>query len=67
MIKQSGGKLCDNQGAGRHGLSQGSQLRGKGCTTMLTSREVTVAVTIHDKTSELWKKGAGGRKLRDAV
>jgi len=39
----------------------------KGYAVVATCREVTVVVTIHDKMSELWQKGAGGGKLRDGV
>lgn len=67
MIKQSGGKLRDNRGARRFGFSQGSRLRGRGCVAVLTRREVTVAITIHDKLSDSWRKGAVSGQLRDKV
>ena len=60
-------ELHDIRGARRIGMSQGSRLRRRGCAAVLTSREVTVAITIHDKMSKLWQKGVGNGPLRDGV
>ena len=53
-LKQSVGELCDNKGVRRIGMSQGSRLHRRGYAIAWTSREVTVAVTVHDKVSDLW-------------
>jgi len=47
------GELRHNKGVHRIGMSQGSQLRRRGYTVAWKNREVIVAVTIHDKMSEL--------------
>lgn len=54
-------------GACRLDMSQGTQLRRRGCAIVWTSREVTVAVTIYDKMSKSRWKGVGGEQLRDEV
>jgi len=59
-IKQSREKRHDCQDTRKFGQSQRSQLREKECVDALLRGEVTVAVTIHDKMSTLWQKGAGG-------
>ncbi len=67
MVKKSGGRTCDCQGASRFGQSHGTQLRGKACVLALVGREVAIAVTIHDKMFTLWQKGASNGKLREEV
>ena len=60
MVKQSGGKRCEDCTTRRFG----SWLHDKKCTDALIRRKVTIPVTVHDKISNLRQRGAGGRQLR---
>lgn len=55
-IKQSMMELRDNKGARRSSMSQGSGLHKRGYAAWI-NMEVTVPVTVHDKMSELRRKG----------
>lgn len=40
---------------------------GRGWADALLRGEVTITVTIHDRMSALWQKGAGSEQLREGV
>lgn len=67
MVKKSRRKGCECHDMHRFGPSQRSRLHGKKCDDALLRGEATVPVTIRDKVSPLWQKGASGRQLREGV
>lgn len=63
-LKEFVWELRDEGGAHRNSMTQGSRPRTGGCTAARVGWEVTVGVTVHDKMSNLRKKGAGSGQLR---
>jgi len=54
-------------GAHTFDQTQGSRLHKNDHVGVLIQGMMTVDLTIHDKMSALWKKGVGGKQLRETV